>query len=147
MKIHNYLITQIRKFQLMTKLLRQISKNKTKKLVKESNPKTRFYSLFITKETPKLKVVQISRVCEKRDFNWRPPQTVRRSNDEPSTSSVDKYLASYLSLHFASSLIKLKDQQHDPLIHLLSVDASRRSILRFPSTSSTGHCLIKSMFC
>ena len=56
----------------------------------------------------------------------------------PSTASVGPYLAFFQILRFASYLIKSTDQQHSLSMHLRSVDAYRRSILRFSSTSGIG---------
>ena len=99
----------------------------------------RFYTLFIKTQSPKLKGIQITKVFPKHVFNRRPPTYGPSIKRRIVDFLLSPYLASFVILHFVSSLIQSMDQQPGLSIYLRSVDTSRRFILRFSLTSGTGH--------
>ena len=123
------------------KLQKQISKNKSMKLIKESNPKNKIFLPIHNNKSPKLNIISNKEILFKTRFQST------TTTDGPSVkrrtviASISQYIAYFQSLHFASSLIHSIDQQHGQSMHLWSIDAYLRSILIFSLTSGTGTVL------
>ena len=69
LKPQKSLENQIWKFELMSKLQKQISKNKNKKVVIESNPKNEVLKPIYKNQCPKLEGIQLRNFFPKLDSN------------------------------------------------------------------------------